>query len=289
MQEYAREFAEFRMQVPSELQRAGGVYLLRSGKNRAKPDYDVGPKKIECYSFHFVMKGGLLVWDERGRTFALQEGQMMCFFPELSYRYKTADAASELRMQWFAFAGPQAPYLCASLGLTPENPFLDADLGPHWREIASRLHASVGVGDPIRQIRSFYELIEWLGIGAPKASPDRKNRVEHCASYLRLHYAEPIRVEALAEEAGVHRSYLSDAFRKAYGMSPKQYVTALRMTNAADLLRGGELPVQDIAATVGYPDVFSFTRAFTKRYGMSPTAYRRAGSAPASPPGPLIL
>ncbi|WP_309120646.1 AraC family transcriptional regulator [Paenibacillus sp.] len=284
MQEYAREFAEFRMQVPSELQRAGGVYLLRSGRNRAKPEYDVGPKMIECFSFHFVVSGCLLLTDERGRKFVVGEGRMFCLFPNVSYRYKIADASTELRMQWFAFGGPQSPHLCAALGLTPDRPSLDVDLGPRWRELANRLHASVGGGDPIRQLRSFYELIEWLRVGTPQEDRLARPRdwLAHCASYIRLHYAEPIRVEALAEEAGVHRSYLSDAFRKAYGMSPKQYATNLRLTNAADLLRDSELPVQDIAATVGYPDLFAFTRAFTKHYRMSPTAYRLGGTSAGS-------
>jgi len=231
------------------------------------------------------VKGGLLVRDERGREFRLEAGQMICFFPERAYRYRIADPSSALRLQWFAFAGPQAPHLCESLGLTPERPVLTVDLGPHWRDVADRLHASVGGGDPIRQQRLLYELIEWLRVGAPEEAPGRsRDWLEHCASYLRLHYAEPIRVESLAEDAGVHRSYLSDMFRKTYGMSPKQFVTALRMTNAAALLRDGDSPVQDIAATVGYPELFAFTRAFTKHYGLSPTAYRRGGATSATAP-----
>lgn len=84
-----------------------------------------------------------------------------------------------------------------------------------------------------------------------------------------------MRVEQLAKRVGVHRSRFTAVFVRAYGVPPKRYLIGLRMTKAAELLRDERISVQDVALSVGYPDLFSFTRAFTTEFGCSPTTYRR--------------
>jgi AraC-like DNA-binding protein len=54
--------------------------------------------------------------------------------------------------------------------------------------------------------------------------------------------------------------------------SPREYLTSLRMNKAAELLCDG-FGVTVTAASVGYPDVFSFSRAFKNYYGLPPTEY----------------
>jgi len=54
--------------------------------------------------------------------------------------------------------------------------------------------------------------------------------------------------------------------------SPREYLATLRMNKAAELLCGG-FGVTVVAASVGYPDVFSFSRAFKNYYGLPPTEY----------------
>ena len=54
--------------------------------------------------------------------------------------------------------------------------------------------------------------------------------------------------------------------------SPREYLAALRMNKAAELLCEG-FGVSVVAASVGYPDVFSFSRAFKNYYKIPPTQY----------------
>lgn len=71
-------------------------------------------------------------------------------------------------------------------------------------------------------------------------------------------------------------------FRRLVGESPKQYQLRLRLESAAVRLATSEDRVIDIAGEVGFADHETFTRAFGRHFGRSPSAYRRS-AAPAPP------
>ena len=62
-------------------------------------------------------------------------------------------------------------------------------------------------------------------------------------------------------------------FKKAFGLSPVQYRIQHKITVAKQLLAEG-LPVGEIAASLGYPDIYSFTHQFTTVTGQSPSDFR---------------
>ena len=59
------------------------------------------------------------------------------------------------------------------------------------------------------------------------------------------------------------------------GVSPKKYLTDVRMQKAAKLLTQSSDAVTEIAKKTGYPDLFSFSRAFSKYYNCPPSEYKR--------------
>ncbi|MCP4315064.1 MAG: AraC family transcriptional regulator [Hyphomicrobiales bacterium] len=85
----------------------------------------------------------------------------------------------------------------------------------------------------------------------------------------------PLTVEQLAREAGMSRSAFSDRFKSVIGLSPKEYLTKMRLLTAGDLLNGGGYPIPQIAEKVGYNSEISFARAFKREMGMTPSKYRR--------------
>jgi AraC-like DNA-binding protein len=88
--------------------------------------------------------------------------------------------------------------------------------------------------------------------------------------------ATPWTVAQMAATAGVSRTAFARRFSTLIGEPPLTYLTRWRMTVAACLLRETNLPVESVAARVGYGSPFAFGKAFKRSMGNSPGAYRRA-------------
>ncbi|CAG7631732.1 AraC family transcriptional regulator [Paenibacillus allorhizosphaerae] len=96
--------------------------------------------------------------------------------------------------------------------------------------------------------------------------------------YLESRLAEPYRAERMAEALHFDVDYAARCLRKHTGLSPLQYHHVIRMEEAKRLLRQTGLPVQAVAAQVGYADYNYFIRLFRKTVGASPGVYRHAAS-----------
>ena len=100
-------------------------------------------------------------------------------------------------------------------------------------------------------------------------------------SHLIMNFMEPIDLVSLAGHIGVSRSHLSHEFRRAFGITPIEFLYAERLHNAARLLTVEPVTViAEVARRCGFPDQAHFTRRFRRRHKMTPTQWRqRAGSA----------
>lgn len=83
--------------------------------------------------------------------------------------------------------------------------------------------------------------------------------------------ADPWTLASLAEHANVSRTTLARRFTDLTGESPLGYLTDLRMTLAADLLAEPGASVGAVARRIGYADAFSFSAAFKRERGISPS------------------
>ena len=88
-------------------------------------------------------------------------------------------------------------------------------------------------------------------------------------------YAEPLALETLAHASGVSPFHFLRAFRRAFGATPHEYLTRVRLERARDLLARGEANVTDACFEVGYASLGSFSALFTRQVGCSPSEYRR--------------
>jgi AraC-like DNA-binding protein len=94
---------------------------------------------------------------------------------------------------------------------------------------------------------------------------------------LSLIHAQPScdwTIEALARDVGVSRSVLAERFTALVGIPPMQYLGKWRMQIAAGLLNSGQTNIANVAAEVGYSSEASFSRAFKRFVGSSPSEHR---------------
>ena len=106
---------------------------------------------------------------------------------------------------------------------------------------------------------------------------DKKNSqyVERAINYIRIKYMNPISIDDIAKQLNISRNYLSNLFKQETGMSPKNYLTKIRLENAVSLMtKFNERPTV-AAPAVGYPDFYHFSKIFKQHYGLSPREYIR--------------
>ena len=114
--------------------------------------------------------------------------------------------------------------------------------------------------------------------------------VDRAISTMWERYSEPLTLDELADTAILSKFYFSRCFRSITGTSPGRFLTAVRLYRAKNLLQKTSLSVTDIAYTVGYNSLGTFTTRFTKSVGMSPARFRALShsglpSLPRSPAG----
>lgn len=95
-------------------------------------------------------------------------------------------------------------------------------------------------------------------------------------SILEERMADPPSLAELARELGTNERKLTEIFRQRVSMTVFDYFSELRLETARHLLEGSGMRVQAISAQVGYRNAGDFTRAFRRRYGVSPRQYRQA-------------
>ncbi len=83
----------------------------------------------------------------------------------------------------------------------------------------------------------------------------------------------------IASALNISRSVLFEKCRAVLGKAPTEYLRDLRFEKAAEMIKEGSHPIAEIAYRAGFNDAHYFSKAFRKRYGMTPSEYRKSFKA----------
>ena len=103
-----------------------------------------------------------------------------------------------------------------------------------------------------------------------------REAVSSAIRYVDLHFAEQLTIEAAAKMALLSQSYFSYLFKTITGKTFVEYLHALRVNAAMELLGTTEDQIIDISMKVGFRSVNHFNRTFKELAGISPRQYREA-------------
>jgi AraC family transcriptional regulator len=115
---------------------------------------------------------------------------------------------------------------------------------------------------------------------------DYKQRILRVLVHVQQHLDDVLELDALASVAHFSPYHFHRIFRGMVGESVKEHVRRLRLERAAHRLKFTEEPVTRIAFDAGYEAHEGFTRAFTARFGISPSNFRTANRIPPYPAAP---
>ena len=249
------------------------------GYEHCLPRHSYGPRVRLNYVIHVVIDGkGML--DCGGKRWMIRKGQMFILFPgEITTYY--ADKEDPWYYCWFGFQGSSAAKIVESIGFTPQTPVLSFEDGEIVEKKIIEMLGSVSLtldGQLHRNAEMMDILSKMIRERAKRAGSDSGEAgfsySEYAVRYINNHFNEKIRIQELAKHIGISRSYLVKLVRQETGMSPQEYLIAVRMRRAADLLTRSNDPIRLIAAECGYEDALAFSKVFKSNFGQNPSDYR---------------
>jgi AraC family transcriptional regulator len=169
--------------------------------------------------------------------------------------------------------------------------FEDADLADTALKLTRLIEQGGPESGPYFDALGIVLAYELLRLDSPAAAAEVRVRGGLAAwqqravtGYIEDHLAEPIPLAALARLARLSPHYFCRAFKQSFGMPPHRYHNSRRIERAKALLAKPLSSVTTVGFTLGFGETSSFSAAFRKTTGFTPTAYRRA-VAPVHPQG----
>lgn len=258
--------------------------ILFVGSSQTRSGHQNGPKIFDYYLIHHILSGRG-VFTSGDQTFHLGKGDSFLIEPGRLVTYR-ADEDAPWHYRWIAVQGEQAAKQLAACGVDWDQPIVRS-AGEHaeagkWIERTQTTFKQKKPGGDLKAKGYFYLLLaEFKEKLRAQELPEAhelsriEQHVKQVVHQLTTQYAEPIRIEALAESLGYHRAYFSKMFKKFNHVSPVTFLLHLRLGKARQLLRERkELTVEQIAYSVGFNDPLYFSKQFKRYHGTSPSEYR---------------
>lgn len=98
---------------------------------------------------------------------------------------------------------------------------------------------------------------------------------QELSEYIECNLNAKLTPSSLAKKCFYNPSYFSRTFKEKFGKSPSAYITDARLERAREMLNATDLSVGEIMHEVGFCDAKIFYRAFSRRYGTTPSKYRK--------------
>jgi AraC family transcriptional regulator len=238
-------------------------------------DHSFGPLRLRTHEheracFGVVLEGGIEKSDGK-RTLAVEAGCAFGMpaqarhadrFATVGTRIVSIECGDELVEE----LGPCSPLVAR----------IDRHEAAGLSARAWRIATELAAPDSVAPLAVEGLALELLAAAARQAFPPprRPRWLTELAEQIHSRFAEPLRIDELAEAAGVHPVHLARTFRAHYGVSVGGYVRALRIEAAASRLAKTDDPLARIAAHAGFADQSHLTRVFRRHMGTTPGRYR---------------
>lgn len=254
------------------------VYLSYYGQERCIPGQEYGPAVRDHYLLVYVTDGSG-IYQANGKETPLSGGESFLLFPNVLTRYK-ADLRVPWDYKWIGFSGADIGKTLLQSGISVERPVIRHRRPERVSALLDQLLAYQTSDE--HSDRLYYSGIlrlllaeicrDHVGFSPKRRVDHRMLEVHH---FMQQHFDKKLTVAALAEYAGMERSYFTKRFKIEYGTSPYDYLLELRISKGRQLLEQTDLPVEHLALLLGFNDTFHFSNYFKQRTGVSPLQYRK--------------
>lgn len=257
--------------------------LVFYGFEECEPSYSFGPAIRDTYVLHYISKGQG-TFHYKGQTIHLQAGDLFLLKPDELTFYQ-ADQEDPWAYYWLGISGAKAGDYFAHSLISDQSYLIQSETCPTTTtaQLVKNIvqFAQTARFNELTQIHilsKLYELMFHLGSIAHRELPSETSPSQQlyldCKQILDTHYSTHLSIQKIAQELGVHRSYLTTIFKEFQQQSPKEYLLYVRMHRAKQLLESTSEPVKFIAYSVGFSDPLHFSKTFKTFWGISPSQVR---------------
>ena len=243
------------------------VYISAFGLEMEGKNASWGPgRRAECI-VHYVLSGqgwfnGNPVHENQG--FYIESSQLVEYYPDPDnpWTYFWIDCSKEFSDRYLRQTLPINEY-----GIFDYN---------FKSKLLSIIDKVMKCDHNMGVVESFGFAFSILMQHMPKSEVISKSQlyVRQAKSYIDSNINKRLTVFDVAEAISINDRYLYSLFMKYEGIPPKEYILKRKLETAADLLESTDMPVMEIAAVVGFSDIYSFSKAFKSKYNLPPTKYR---------------
>lgn len=237
-----------------------GLNPVVFGFEDCKPRHFYGPAVRPYWLLHYVVSG-TGKFHREGEIHTLKKGEIFVIPPYLETYYE-ADNEDPWHYIWIGFTAE------SDLVQILDLPVIRAvGLGHIFEEM--KLCLSLENGKSAYLSGKLWELYSAL-LETDKSENDYVEKALHC---IHEEYMTDLSVEELARRLNLDRSYFSGLFRRQMGTPPGRYLHVFRLEKAADLMLKHKMSPSTAALSVGFSDLYHFSKAFKKHYGSSPRTW----------------
>lgn len=130
----------------------------------------------------------------------------------------------------------------------------------------------------IEAIKLTYDIIlTILSLSAKSYLPkDKREKIQIALDFMAENYSSNITNDTLASLTPYSTVYFRKLFTEMTGLSPMVYLRTIRINKAKQMLKSDYGSISNIAVSLGYSNIYEFSRTFKKHTGLSPTDYLKS-------------
>ncbi|CAL9473183.1 HTH-type transcriptional activator RhaR [Actinosynnema sp. ALI-1.44] len=257
--------------TPSPAHRRLGLVCLGVGMQRGVLPV-VGPRVLDHHVAVVVVEGKGWFAGADGVRQDVVGPVLLWLSPGREHHYGPAEDGGWEEL-FVDFEGPAVEAYVELGYVTPDDPVVPLTDVDQVRVIVGRVVRAARGGSPLAQVEAAAAVHDLL-VELRRVRSDRTPSGDSLLDRLAADALLPVGVAQVAARHGMTVGELRAAVRRSTGSGLKEYLLAVRLNRAKELLATTALPVHGIAAAVGYDDAAYFSRLFTRRVGVAPLRFR---------------
>jgi AraC-like DNA-binding protein len=266
--------------TPSAFAKSTLFYIQEIGKLKSLKSHISKRESLDSY-LYIIIKAGSGTFTFEGRTYSVKAGNHIFIECRKAYSHTSSDS-DPWELLWVHFNGNLTNKYYEYYSNHNIAPLYKPDNSLEIINVLEKLMVLASNNDTHTELISsnlLNTLVTMILIqttappsNIPNTTTEKINQIKE---YIDNNFQKKIHLDMMAEEFYISKYHMSREFKKAYGITIANFITAKRITYAKELLRFTDMQIEEIGRICGIEDNSYFNKLFRKFEGMTASDYRK--------------